>query len=128
MAALARKRLASTPVKETDGTSNRRPSAEYMAQWPLPATDEVLHDDPSVSFFGELLSMSQEEFGFAGDDGRITLPCESLVMEYMMCLLTRDASEEVKRLFLSSMARPCHYGSGLVQTMHHTQRTVVPSF
>lgn len=38
--------------RNTNGTSNRRPSAEYMAQWPLPATDEVLHDDPSVSFTG----------------------------------------------------------------------------
>uniref|UniRef100_A0A0E0EUJ5 Auxin-responsive protein n=1 Tax=Oryza meridionalis TaxID=40149 RepID=A0A0E0EUJ5_9ORYZ len=57
--------------------------------------------------FGELLTMSQEEFGFAGDDGRITLPCDASVMEYVMCLLSRDASEEVERAFLSSMARPC---------------------
>uniref|UniRef100_A0A0E0M454 Auxin-responsive protein n=1 Tax=Oryza punctata TaxID=4537 RepID=A0A0E0M454_ORYPU len=58
--------------------------------------------------FGELLTMSREEFGFAGDDGRITLPCDALVMEYVLCLLRRDASEEVERAFLSSMARPCH--------------------
>uniref|UniRef100_A0A0E0EUJ2 Auxin-responsive protein n=1 Tax=Oryza meridionalis TaxID=40149 RepID=A0A0E0EUJ2_9ORYZ len=58
--------------------------------------------------FGELLMMSQEEFGFAGDDGRITLPCDASVMEYVLCLLRRDASEEVERAFLSSMARPCH--------------------
>ncbi|BAF25751.1 auxin-responsive protein SAUR36-like [Oryza sativa Japonica Group] len=57
--------------------------------------------------FGELLTMSREEFGFAGDDGRITLPCDASVMEYVMCLLSRDASEEVERAFLSSMARPC---------------------
>uniref|UniRef100_A0A0E0M438 Auxin-responsive protein n=1 Tax=Oryza punctata TaxID=4537 RepID=A0A0E0M438_ORYPU len=58
--------------------------------------------------FGELLMMSQEEFGFAGDDGRITLPCDASVMEYVLCLLSRDASEEVERAFLTSMARPCH--------------------
>jgi hypothetical protein len=29
-----------------------------------------------TAIFGELLRLSQEEFGFAGDDGRITLPCD----------------------------------------------------
>jgi hypothetical protein len=62
-----------------------------------------------TAVFGELLTMSREEFGFAGDDGRITLPCDASVMEYVLCLLRRDASEEVERAFLSSMARPCHY-------------------
>jgi hypothetical protein len=132
MAALARKRLTSTPVKETDGSSCSTSSVAGKGHCAMYSADGRRFEVPLVflgtALFGELLSMSQEEFGFAGDDGRITLPCESLVMEYMMCLLTRDASEEVKRLFLSSMARPCHYGSGLVQTMHHTQRTVVPSF
>uniref|UniRef100_A0A0E0M452 Auxin-responsive protein n=1 Tax=Oryza punctata TaxID=4537 RepID=A0A0E0M452_ORYPU len=61
-----------------------------------------------TSVFGELLKMSHEEFGFAGDDGRITLPCDASVMEYVMCLLRRDASEEVERAFLCSLARPCH--------------------
>ncbi|XP_006660933.2 auxin-responsive protein SAUR36-like [Oryza brachyantha] len=61
----------------------------------------------STAVFGELLTMSREEFGFAGDDGRITLPCDAPVMEYLMCLLRRDASEEVERAFLSSMAMPC---------------------
>ncbi|XP_006660928.2 auxin-responsive protein SAUR36-like [Oryza brachyantha] len=60
-----------------------------------------------TAVFGELLTMSREEFGFAGDDGRITLPCDASVMEYVLCLLRRDASEEVERAFLSSMPRPC---------------------
>uniref|UniRef100_J3MZS3 Auxin-responsive protein n=1 Tax=Oryza brachyantha TaxID=4533 RepID=J3MZS3_ORYBR len=61
-----------------------------------------------TAVFGELLAMSREEFGFAGgDDGRITLPCDASVMEYVLCLLRRDASEEVERAFLSSMPRPC---------------------
>uniref|UniRef100_A0A0E0EUJ8 Auxin-responsive protein n=1 Tax=Oryza meridionalis TaxID=40149 RepID=A0A0E0EUJ8_9ORYZ len=70
--------------------------------------------------FGELLMMSQEEFGFAGDDGRITLPCDASVMEYVLCLLRRDASEEVERAFLSSMARPCHN----VRVLSHHQLAV----
>jgi hypothetical protein len=36
----------------------------------------------NTTVFGELLRMSQEEFGFASD-GRITLPCDATVLEYM---------------------------------------------
>uniref|UniRef100_A0A0E0DL89 Auxin-responsive protein n=1 Tax=Oryza meridionalis TaxID=40149 RepID=A0A0E0DL89_9ORYZ len=63
--------------------------------------------------FGELLAMSQEEFGFAGDNGRITLTCDASEMEYVMCLISRDASEEVERAFLSSMASSCHSDGGI---------------
>ena len=45
--------------------------------------------------------MAREEFGFAGDGGRISLPCDAAVVQYAMCLLRRDASEEVVRAFLS---------------------------
>ena len=81
-----------------------------------------------TAIFGELLSLSQEEFGFAGDDGRIMLPCDAAMMEYVMCLLGRDASEEVLRAFLSSMARPCHCGNGLAQSMGASQQVAVSSF
>ena len=67
-----------------------------------------------TAVFGELLMMSQEEFGFSSDEGRITLPCDAAVMEYVLCLLRRNASEEVVRAFLSSMVRPCHNVSGVV--------------
>jgi hypothetical protein len=59
--------------------------------------------------FAELLRMSGEEFGFAsgGDGGRITLPCDATVMDYVLCLVRREASEEVERAFLSSIAGHC---------------------
>ncbi|XP_006660939.1 auxin-responsive protein SAUR36-like [Oryza brachyantha] len=60
-----------------------------------------------TTVFVELLRMSQEEFGFASD-GRITLPCDASVMEYVMCLLRRSAKEEVERAFLSSVATMMH--------------------
>ncbi|XP_073354204.1 auxin-responsive protein SAUR36-like [Aegilops tauschii subsp. strangulata] len=63
-----------------------------------------------TTLFGELLRMSQEEFGFACD-GRITLPFDVAVMEYAMCLLRRNASEEVESAFLSSVVTPCQYTS-----------------
>ncbi|KAL8158850.1 hypothetical protein V2J09_000387 [Rumex salicifolius] len=34
----------------------------------------------------ELLRMVEEEFGLGGD-GRITLPCDSAIMEYAICLI-----------------------------------------
>uniref|UniRef100_A0A453LIU2 Uncharacterized protein n=1 Tax=Aegilops tauschii subsp. strangulata TaxID=200361 RepID=A0A453LIU2_AEGTS len=63
-----------------------------------------------TTIFGELLRMSQEEFGFA-IDGKITLPCDAAVMEYAICLLRRNAftEVEVESAFLSSMVASCHY-------------------
>ncbi|KAG8048227.1 hypothetical protein GUJ93_ZPchr0008g12291 [Zizania palustris] len=61
-----------------------------------------------TTVFAELLRMSQEEFGFTSRHGRITLPCDTAVMEYVMCLLRRDASEEVEKALLSSMVMLMH--------------------
>ncbi|KAM3277317.1 hypothetical protein ACQJBY_045275 [Aegilops geniculata] len=63
-----------------------------------------------TTVFAELLRMSEEEFGFTSgsDGGRITLPCDAMVMEYVLCLVRREASEEVERAFLSSIAEHCH--------------------
>ena len=63
-----------------------------------------------TTVFAELLRMSEEEFSFASgsDGGRITLPCDATVMDYVLCLVRREASEEVERAFLSSIAGHCH--------------------
>ncbi|KAG0548746.1 hypothetical protein BDA96_01G193800 [Sorghum bicolor] len=58
--------------------------------------------------------MSEEEFGFTGGDGRITLPCDAMVMEYALCLLRRGASAELEKAFLSTMAMPCHSANHVV--------------
>jgi hypothetical protein len=67
-----------------------------------------------TTVFVELLKLSQEEFGFTSD-GRITLPCDTAVMEYVMCLLRREASEDVEKALLSSIVMPCHHQSRMVQ-------------
>ncbi|EMS63513.1 hypothetical protein CFC21_097760 [Triticum aestivum] len=64
--------------------------------------------------FEELLRMSQEEFGFTSE-GRITLPCDTTMMEYVMCLLRREASEDVERALLSSIITTCHHPSRMMQ-------------
>ncbi|KAM0880218.1 hypothetical protein ACQ4PT_033724 [Festuca glaucescens] len=63
-----------------------------------------------TTVFGELLRMSQEEFGFTCDNA-IILPFDAAVMEYVMCLLRRNASEEVEKAFLSSVVMPCQYSN-----------------
>lgn len=62
-----------------------------------------------TTIFAELLRISEEEFGFpsGSDVGRITLPCDATVMDYVLCLVRREASKEVERAFLSSIAGHC---------------------
>ena len=131
MAALARRRITS-PAKETEGSSCSTSSVAGKGHCVVYSADGRRFEVPlaylDTAIFGELLSLSQEEFGFASDDGRITLPCEAAVMEYVMCLLRRNASEEVEAAFLTSIARPCHYGSGLAQSIGVSQQLAVSSF
>ncbi|XP_044984265.1 auxin-responsive protein SAUR36-like [Hordeum vulgare subsp. vulgare] len=61
--------------------------------------------------FGELLRMSEDEFGFTSEH-RITVPCDAAVMAYVMCLLRRKPSEEVERAVLSSLVMPRSNQSG----------------
>jgi hypothetical protein len=130
MAALARKRL--TPAKETDGSLCDTSSVASKGHCVVYSADGRRFEVPlvylSTTVFGELLTMSQEEFGFISDGGRITLPCDAAVMEYILCLLRREASEDVERAFLSSMIRPCHYGNSLGQTIGFSQKNSVSSF
>ena len=131
MAALARRRITS-PAKETEGSSCSISSVAGKGHCVVYSADGRRFEVPlaylGTAIFGELLSLSQEEFGFAGDDGRITVPCEAAVMEYVMYLLRRNASEEVEVAFLSSIARPCHYGGGLAQSIGVSPQLAVFSF
>ncbi|CAM0911691.1 unnamed protein product [Alopecurus aequalis] len=67
-----------------------------------------------TTLFEELLRMSQEEFGFTSD-GRIRLPCDTTMMEYAMCLLRREASEDVERALLNSITMTCHHPIRIMQ-------------
>jgi hypothetical protein len=67
-----------------------------------------------TTVFEELLRMSREEFGFTCDGG-ITLPCDAATMEYVMCLLRKEASEDVERALLSSLVMICHHPSRMMQ-------------
>ncbi|KAK3129542.1 hypothetical protein QOZ80_6BG0481310 [Eleusine coracana subsp. coracana] len=133
IATLARKRLTSIPAKEIEGLSFPSTSVASMGHCVVYSVDGRRFEVPLVylgtTVFGELLSQAQEEFGFSSEDGRITLPCDATVMEYMMCLLRRDASEEIETALLSSMVRPCSYGNnGFVKALGSSQQITVSSF
>jgi hypothetical protein len=122
MAALARKRLTpSTPAKETEESCSASTPVAGKGHCVVYSADGRRFEVPLVylssDVFSELLRMSQEEFGFAGEDGKITLTCDGAAMEYLMRFLRSGTSKEVERAFLSSMARPCHYGNDLTQSL-----------
>jgi hypothetical protein len=73
----------------------------------------------STVVFSELLRISQEVFGFASREDRIKLPCETMVMEYIMFLLRRSASSEIEVAFLNSMAMPPYNAAPPVGVSQH---------
>ncbi|XP_052166678.1 auxin-responsive protein SAUR36-like [Oryza glaberrima] len=128
MAAFGRKRLTWTAPKATDECCS---SVAVKGHCIMYTADGRRFEVPlaflATTIFAELLRISQEEFGFTSDGG-ITLPCDAEVMEYVMCLLKRNASEEVVRAFLSTIVKPCHYGSGFAQSLGFVQQVAASSF
>ncbi|CAN6198785.1 unnamed protein product [Urochloa humidicola] len=113
MSVLGRKRLTwGAAAKESDECGTSVASKGHCM---LYTADGARFEVPlaclGTALFAELLRMSQEEFGFGGEDGRITLPCDATVMEYAMCLLRRGTSAEVEKAFLSTMVTSCHYAN-----------------
>uniref|UniRef100_A0ACD5YCK4 Uncharacterized protein n=1 Tax=Avena sativa TaxID=4498 RepID=A0ACD5YCK4_AVESA len=122
MAAMGRKRLTRTTTSTAKRASDEpcTTSSSVEGHCVVYTIDGARFEVPlpylGTTVVGELLRMSHEEFGFASD-GRITLLCDDVVMEYVMRLLGRNASEEVERALLSSMVRPCQYGNTLEPSM-----------
>ncbi|XP_047048634.1 auxin-responsive protein SAUR36-like [Lolium rigidum] len=128
VAAIGRKRLMWTAANEVDECCTSVVVKGHCAMYTADGRQfEVPLVFLSTTIIERLLRMSQDEFGFTSD-GRITLPCDAAVMEYVMCLLRRNASEEVETAFLSSVVRPCHHGNGLELSMGVSQQIAVSSF
>ena len=125
MAALGRKRLTWGVAKEADECCA---SVAVKGHCVMYTSDGKRFEVPlaylSTLVFSELLRMSQEEFGFMGNE-RITLPCDAAVMEYAMCLLTGGSSAEVEKAFLSTMAVSCHYASCIAPYVGVSHQVVV---
>ncbi|KAE8771696.1 auxin-responsive protein SAUR36-like [Hordeum vulgare] len=114
--ALGRKRLTGS-AKEDEDCCTSSPAKGHCVMY---TADGRRFEVPLVylgtTVFGELLRMSRDEFGSAAD-GKITLPCDAVVMEYIMCLLRRNASAAVEEAVLSSMLTPCHYTGSVMPTV-----------
>ncbi|KAM0947377.1 putative small auxin-up RNA [Dioscorea sansibarensis] len=76
--------------------------------------------------FTELLKISEEEFGLPGD-GPITLPCDALLMEYVLSMLRRGVSEEVQRALLGSIFMSCQSKCSIL-TVDNTQQLAICSY
>ncbi|XP_037442970.1 auxin-responsive protein SAUR36-like [Triticum dicoccoides] len=119
--ALGRKRLTGS-AKEDQDCCSFVPAKGHCVMYTADGTRfEVPLVYLSTTVFGELLRISQEEFGFA-NKGKITLPCDAAVMEYVMCLLRRNASIEVESALLSSMVTSCHYTGCAMPTVGASQQ------
>ncbi|KAM0836230.1 hypothetical protein ACQ4PT_062451 [Festuca glaucescens] len=120
VAALTRKRLTRTATTAAEGCSTAMAGKGHCIMY---TTDGRRFEVPlaylSTVVFSELLRMSQEVFGFASREDRIKLPCDAVVMEYVMSLLRRSASAEIEAAFLSSMAMPPYYAAPPVGVSQH---------
>uniref|UniRef100_A0ACD5XUY2 Uncharacterized protein n=1 Tax=Avena sativa TaxID=4498 RepID=A0ACD5XUY2_AVESA len=133
MTAMGRKRLTrttSTTKRARQECCCATSSVPVKGHFVVYTADRARFEVPlpylGTAIVGELLRMSEDEFGFTSD-GRINLPCDAPVMEYVLCLLGKNSSEEVERALLSSVVRPCHYGYGL-ETSMGIRSVVVSSF
>ncbi|OMO73913.1 Auxin responsive SAUR protein [Corchorus olitorius] len=59
----------------------------------------------SNSIFKQLFKMSEEEFGLSSD-GPIRLPCDSVIMNYIVLLVGRGLAKDLERAVLNSIT--CH--------------------
>ena len=121
VAALGRKRLTVTAKEDEECCTSGVVKGHCIMYTAHGSRFEVPLVYLSMMVFGELLRVSQEEFGFASN-GKITLPCDAAVMEYVMCLLSRDASAEVEKALLSSMVISCHYTVSVMPTVGDSQK------
>ncbi|XP_074558553.1 auxin-responsive protein SAUR64-like [Curcuma longa] len=74
--------------------------------------------------FQELLKVSADEFGLPGE-GRITLACSGVFMEYVVSLLKRSVSRDVEMALLASIDASRCSDSSLVGLGCDQQRVVV---
>ncbi|XP_063942629.1 auxin-responsive protein SAUR68-like [Daucus carota subsp. sativus] len=78
--------------------------------------------------FIELLRMAEEEYGLQRD-GPITLPCDSVFMEYAVSLILRHPAKDLDReLFLSRAKSACCSSSSYHQQNDTSHNILIHSF
>ncbi|XP_052194374.1 auxin-responsive protein SAUR68-like [Diospyros lotus] len=123
--AAIRRRIISIPRAKGDVSSGcSSPSVADRGHFVVYTADQRRFAFPIAYLNHEiirgLLELSEEEFGLPSD-GPITLPCDAAFMEYVVSLIPRRTSKEMKEALLVSIANNgrCSMSHSL---LHHQQK------
>lgn len=118
-----KRRRLSFPTKKEDLCSSSVAKEGHFAVYTI---DKRRFEFPleylSSSIFVELFNMSEEEFGLPAE-GPITLPCDSMFLEYVIRLVHGHVSEDVQKALLACISA-CHLSASssyYLQRNHHHQ-------
>ncbi|MBA0823887.1 hypothetical protein Goarm_020582, partial [Gossypium armourianum] len=106
MASIGRKRIASTRPTRKMAAANHSNKSSIVDKgcFSIYTTDKKRFVIPlaflSNSVFRELFKMSEEEFGLPSD-GPITLPCDSVVMNYIVSIVKRGLAKDLEKALLN---------------------------
>lgn len=125
-AVIKRKRI-SLPKKEAGDINSRAPIA-HKGHFVVYTTDQKRFLIPlkylNEMIFRELLKLSEEEFGFQ-INGRITLPFDASVLEYIILLLERGATKDLENFLLMSVVTTCSTSLSIFDKEQTKQRLLV---
>ncbi|QCD88804.1 auxin-responsive protein SAUR68-like [Vigna unguiculata] len=80
----------------------------------------------TTNVFKELLNWSEEEFGLPSN-GPITLPCDSIFLEYVISLIREHVPEEVEKALITSMVT-CHHLASSSSSSSSSSRMIIYGF
>ncbi|KAK6253941.1 hypothetical protein QUC31_015661 [Theobroma cacao] len=133
-AAIGRKRLASSRTDRKMAGANRsnKSSVVDKGHFVIYTTDKKRFLIPLAylcnNIILELLKMSEEEFGLPSD-GPITLPCDSVVMNYIVSLVKRGLTRDLEKAVVNSVASyRCSTNTTYFHQGHADQRSLVCGF
>ncbi|OMO91983.1 Auxin responsive SAUR protein [Corchorus olitorius] len=75
----------------------------------------------SNSIFQQLFKMSEEEFGLPSE-GPIKLPCDSVVMNYIVSLLKRGLAKDLETAVLNSITSYCCPSDAYFHQLEHADQ------
>ncbi|XP_034681889.1 auxin-responsive protein SAUR67-like [Vitis riparia] len=107
IAALGRKRISSSRTNNNEDEKSCITSVENEGHFVVYTADQRRFMIPLVflsnNIFRELFRMSEEEFGLPSN-GPITLPYDSVFMEYIIPLIQRGMAKDIEKALLFSIA------------------------
>ncbi|XVE48780.1 hypothetical protein DITRI_Ditri01bG0030100 [Diplodiscus trichospermus] len=108
IAAIGRKRITSARTNRKMAAANHSSTSSVVDKgcFVIYTMDKTRFVIPlaflSNSIFCELFKMSEEEFGLPSD-GPITLPCDSVVMNYIVSIVKRGLAKDLESAVLNSI-------------------------